>query len=201
MDGKLLLNGGYKYRSIGTAGAHKVAVAQTTLFDPKSQVWSPGPPAPEERAGHTLVTLGSHVVLYGGINLSLKARRGDVLVLDTLSMQWSAPRVAGAIPPPRSGHAAVALPGERMLVFGGIGDSGELADAHIFDLRAGSWTPVQWEGAPPKGRYGAAMACDGGLHEAATVCLYGGSGSEGNAFLFGFASRRKPYDECLEILV
>jgi len=94
---ELLLNGGYKFKSIGTAGAHKVCVSQTSLFNPATQAWREGPAAPEERAGHTLISLGKEVVLYGGVNPLLKARRGNVVVLDTDTMEWREVSIRGEL--------------------------------------------------------------------------------------------------------
>ena len=124
-SGKLFINGGYRFSAIGTSGAHKVAINDTSIFDPAASVWTHGPPAPEERAGHSLVSMGKWMVLYGGVNPSVKARRGNVLLFDTESMKWTTPVLQGPIPPARSGHTAVALSDRRMLVFGGIGDEGD----------------------------------------------------------------------------
>src|SRR3972149_4342868 len=42
----------------------------------------------------------------------------------------------------RSGHTATLLPDGKVLVTGGVGSSGELAPAELYDPRSGTWVPT-----------------------------------------------------------
>jgi len=198
----MVVHGGYVYRSVGTAGAHRVAVADTNIFDSETQSWRSVPPGqssltcPIPRAGHTMVKVGKYMVVYGGVNPETKTRCGDVHFLDIENWSWKRLEISGDFPQPRSGHVAVALPQDRMLIFGGLGNSGELKDAHILDISTMTWSPVTFAGLDLCGRYGTALTAATG---ASRVWIYGGTGQDGSAFLFGLVNRHKPLSEFLEI--
>ena len=61
-------------------------------------------------------------------------------------MEWTSPAASGEVPRPRTGHAAVCLDGERVLVYGGWdytadGEGFDFRDdAAILDTRSWSWS-------------------------------------------------------------
>jgi len=96
---------------------------------------SPGP-----LFGHTAETVGKCLFLYGGSRevarhgtyASLHGRTGAssrIHVLDTETMAWSKPNVAGTTPLPRYRHAT-AMFGSQMFMFGGFGGG---ADFYALD--------------------------------------------------------------------
>ncbi|GAB0092079.1 Host cell factor [Sergentomyia squamirostris] len=76
--------------------------------------------APPPRESHTCVVytdshLKTFLVIYGGMS---GYRLGDLWMLDTQSLTWSRPEIAGSPPLPRSLHSSTLI-GSRMFVFGG----------------------------------------------------------------------------------
>jgi len=49
------------------------------------------------------------------------------------SFEWSQPAIVTGLPAPRRDFAAAALPGNRLLIHGGLGPAGRLGDAVLFD--------------------------------------------------------------------
>ena len=62
----------------------------------------------------------------------------------------------------RQGHAAVVLPGPRVLVMGGFDGSSQLNTAELYDPQSQSWWKKSWSAAPPMGSkrsFPAAVCC------------------------------------------
>ena len=69
----------------------------------------------------------------------------DAHILHLGNLSWYPLRVAGAPPTPRCGHSATLSPdGRRVVIFGGMGLSGPLADAHVLDL-SNARGPLWWQ--------------------------------------------------------
>nr|AML77290.1 putative LOV domain-containing protein [Acmopyle pancheri] len=96
---------------------------------------------PPSRLGHTLSVYGTHkILMYGGLATSgaLRLRSSDVYIIDlneeeprwkyiTGSMLPGGISPSNSVPPPRLDHAAVSLPGGRVVVFGGSISGSRLA--------------------------------------------------------------------------
>nr|AML77064.1 putative LOV domain-containing protein [Dacrycarpus compactus] len=96
---------------------------------------------PPSRLGHTLSVYGNHkLLMYGGLATSgrLRLRSSDVYIIDlneeeprwkyiTGSMLPGGISPGNSVPPPRLDHAAVSLPGGRVVVFGGSISGSRLA--------------------------------------------------------------------------
>eukprot|EP00742_Colponemidia_sp_Colp-10_P005408 GILJ01005778.1.p1 GENE.GILJ01005778.1~~GILJ01005778.1.p1 ORF type:complete len:803 (-),score=109.40 GILJ01005778.1:84-2492(-) len=75
--------------------------------------------APTPRWGHSAVSVGSTLVVFGGYDGSYM---NDVWFLDCQTMAWSQPQIAGVAPSLRSNHTAcMDRTGSRMIIFGGGG--------------------------------------------------------------------------------
>nr|AML76981.1 putative LOV domain-containing protein [Pilgerodendron uviferum] len=95
---------------------------------------------PPSRFGHTLSVLGNHkILMYGGLATSgsLRLRSSDVYIIDLSEEEPRWKYVTGSVlpgavsscnsaPSPRLDHAAVSLPGGRVIVFGG-----SIAGSHL----------------------------------------------------------------------
>ena len=135
--------------------------------------------APPGRWGHTLVVdeASDRAVLFGGMSV---APLGDVWALDLAGGEWRELQPAGPAPEARRGHAAAFDPATgRMLVFGGSGLAGDLADCWALDLRRGAepvWTRVEASGTAPSPRTFASGALD---RAPGRWYLVGGAGAGG----------------------
>jgi N-acetylneuraminic acid mutarotase len=104
--------------------------SESFVLDTTSWSWSTVPSslgAPAKRSSHTATIVHDYLmVVIGGRGQSETTQAlGDVAVFDTSSGHWViGTRVEGQLPP-RYGHAAVAV-GNQIVVFGGVGDQGQL---------------------------------------------------------------------------
>jgi len=125
---KLLVLGGYngvsKYADMELRELHIGAdwawrrVLSGALGSPGTRSYS----GPSPRAHHSTTRLaGDRLLCFGGADG--EGAYADVHILDLSTMAWSQPSVRGSPPSGRSGHAAVALDGVRVLVHGGWGRS------------------------------------------------------------------------------
>ncbi|KAL3632156.1 hypothetical protein CASFOL_025140 [Castilleja foliolosa] len=108
---------------------------------------------PSGRFSHSCVVIGDHLVLFGGIN-DLGIRQNDtwigqITVNETLgiTLTWRLLDIGPVAPPPRGAHAGCRVDENRMLIHGGIGQSGaRLGDTWILDssddLRFGAWREI-----------------------------------------------------------
>lgn len=152
LDGRVLVVGG--------EDADGRMLASSEIFDPAAGAWSRGPAMPGPRSNHTATLLddGRVLVVGGGLANSVGAPSGesvraDALVFDPTSgafTKTASPSVARAF------HLAERLRDGRVLVAGGganrsidvplAGAGGRteklavaLADAELFDPKAGTW--------------------------------------------------------------
>ena len=109
-------------------------------------------PYPNKRECHSLVSLDSKLLLFGGNDTQVQ--QNQLMVLDAGSyfcfvrsvpnclhaigvksetLTWTVPQVRGDLPPKRSAHSAAMLESNDMLVFGGWDGQRELNDVYIMD--------------------------------------------------------------------
>jgi hypothetical protein len=119
---------------------------------------------PAARWGHTATVArgGASIILFGG-RLSAGSLENDVWEFETATGAWTELFPSGVIPAVRAEHAAVALSATLILLHGGLGASGVLADLVLLDLAANSWTVVGAAGDAPAPRRGHTAALVGRL--------------------------------------
>ena len=86
---------------------------------------------PLARSGHSLEVVDSLVIFFGGRYRN--GRFNDVYVLNTDTMQWWQPTIAGHRPQPRKTHATARI-GNRIFVVGGHDGGNWLDDMHLLDI-------------------------------------------------------------------
>ncbi|MCJ1306607.1 hypothetical protein MMC25_000250 [Agyrium rufum] len=145
----------------------------------KVQPSSPDGEVPSARVGHTSVTGGSRIYVFGGRggpDLQPIEEKGRVWVFDTKVSKWSFldPTEGSPIPEARSYHAAAISPESMnmgttpyeslddafgiMFVHGGCPASGRLSDVWAFDIRSRIWQRLQDAPGPTRGGAGLAFA-------------------------------------------
>ncbi|GAA5847726.1 hypothetical protein JCM9279_005001 [Rhodotorula babjevae] len=121
--------------------------------------YHPGQVVPPPRTGHTCVTHGDSLYIFGGTDGQY--HYNDTWQYDLSSGEWTELACIGYIPVPREGHAAT-LVDDVMYVFGGRGvDGKDLDDLAAFKISNHRWFMFQNMGPAPSGRSGHAMATYG----------------------------------------
>eukprot|EP00775_Hariotina_reticulata_P006858 gene6858-7074_t len=92
------------------------------------------------RSGAALVTVKSHVYLFGGQEPNTGICFNDVLELDPHTWTWRQLQVEGLKPPARHSCVAVAFKDQCLLVYGGAGLQGPLGDVWLFNCQQQSWS-------------------------------------------------------------
>lgn len=107
---------------------------------------------PGPRDSHSVVLVGSKMIVFGGTNGCKKVN--DLHILDLLSREWSHPKCRGNPPCARESHTANVIRDEQMVVFGGSGEgeANYLSDLHILDLKNMEWTSPEVRGHVPAPR-------------------------------------------------
>lgn len=159
--------------------------AETWVLDVACGVWRSvpsGAATPSARARHAMATDAARgrAILFGG-----RTRQGgtaytlfdDVWAFDFAAESWSKLEVSGKGPAPRA-NAAMAIDGDRLVVFGGNTSTNGLNftpnnDAFVLDLTTLVWSALG-SGPKPPARLFHAMAID----EAAKVAYVYGGGDE-----------------------
>ncbi|GAA5941772.1 uncharacterized protein JCM15063_002666 [Sporobolomyces koalae] len=118
--------------------------------------YAPNAVVPPPRTGHTCVTLGDCLYIFGGTDGQY--HYNDTWSYDLNTQVWTELSCIGYIPVPREGHAAT-LVDDVMYVFGGRGvDGKDLEDLAAFKIGTQRWFMFQNMGPAPSGRSGHAMA-------------------------------------------
>ncbi|GAA6018429.1 hypothetical protein JCM11491_006994 [Sporobolomyces phaffii] len=118
--------------------------------------YAPGAVVPPPRTGHTCVTFGDCLYIFGGTDGQY--HYNDTWSYDLNTQVWTELSCIGYIPVPREGHAAT-LVDDVMYVFGGRGvDGKDLEDLAAFKIGTQRWFMFQNMGPAPSGRSGHAMA-------------------------------------------
>ncbi|RUS22386.1 hypothetical protein BC937DRAFT_89461 [Endogone sp. FLAS-F59071] len=88
---------------------------------------------PSPRSGHSTVTIGNYLLVFGGIPNTDEKCDESLYVLNVSTKQWIRPQIDGNLPLGRFGHSAVVV-GSRMFIFGGQVDDHYLNDLIVFDV-------------------------------------------------------------------
>lgn len=103
--------------------------------------------APARRAGATLTSMGSQLVLYGGDkSLAAVCHAPAAGAAEHLAWEWQQ-TTEGERPTARKGHAAAQVAAGRLLVCGGTSLEGETADLSDVRLLHGNGNSWAWEAA------------------------------------------------------
>ena len=159
---QLVINGGW--------GGGQTLRNDTCVLDVPHFCWmTPAPllagPAPVGRQGHTLVASMhpesvSELLLFGGETLNgtsaelwtLRSSAGHEKLLE-----WTELAPNGEVPAARSGHSALMISSNHMLIHSGKDSDGEgLTDLHVLTLGAMNWSTPQLRGDVPRPRWSAA---------------------------------------------
>lgn len=149
---------------------HQTGLWQLDLNGPVAE-WSPlvaTGPGPSARRSASMVYDGSasppRMLMFGGRTAFSHASIVDelwALVLDPGNEHWVQLAAGGAAPPARTNHSAVVDGANRMIVYGGISQSGTtLGDLYALDLGSLNWSQLTPSGTAPLPRYSAAMVYD-----------------------------------------
>lgn len=114
------------------------------IFNTDSFVWSQPRTTgfgPSPRYGHTLtLTPDGRLLTFGGCSFNkdtgVPVYLNDVRQLDTDTMIWTRPRVAGEIPTGRYGHSVTLMSDGKLFMYGGWGKGGCQDHALINDAKA-----------------------------------------------------------------
>ncbi|THH09190.1 hypothetical protein EW145_g2194 [Phellinidium pouzarii] len=118
-----------------------------------------GNEGPARRTGHTCVTFGDRIIMFGGTDSQY--HYNDTWSFNTTTRQWTELNCIGFIPSPREGHAA-ALVNDVIYIFGGRGvDGNDLGDLAAFKISNQRWYMFQNMGPAPSVRSGHRMAAVG----------------------------------------
>ncbi len=155
-DGSVLVAGGLS-RTPNSAPV----LASTTIYDPQTGDWTPGPSMPLTRYLHTATKLGDHRVLlvggFGGDDMTGQSSYGQAtaVIFDPGTGVWTRAADSGSY---RWGHVAALLPNGKVLVAGGEGSpvvggcgpncSQGLTTAELYDPIADAWSALPDLSAP-----------------------------------------------------
>lgn len=150
------------------------------------------PPAGCAYASATRLS-GGRVLFFGGNDAECSFAQPHLL--DLATMEWTSPAASGEVPRPRTGHAAVCLDGERVLVYGGWdytadGEGFDFRDdAAILDTRSWSWSVPSIQGPPPPCRVGHSLVSLPTAGDGRALFLFGGrtEGDRGLGDLFALS--------------
>jgi Galactose oxidase, central domain len=133
VSGKVLVAGG-----TGPAGG---PFASSELYDPQSGAFSAGPPLSAARYGHSATLLASGKVLLAG-GYASSAVLATAELYDPAAGAVGAFSYTGAMSNARARQVATLLPNGKVLVAGGVGASGSLGVADLYDPASGSFAPT-----------------------------------------------------------
>lgn len=139
-------------------------------YDVGSDAWSqlsPSGSLPSARFGHSAVTYGGKIYIFGG-QLSGGSKVNDLWVYDIAGNSWAELSPSGSLPTARGFHGSSLYNG-KMYVFGGDdGTAYARNDLWVYDIAGNSWAQLSPSGTPP-GRFGTLMVPYGGK-----LYLFGG---------------------------
>lgn len=167
----------------GGLSNEKQSLGDLAVLQIDSQAWfhptttNTGPPP---RTFHCAAAQGEHMYIFGGHTFQKDVKGlhkyNDLWRLNTDNWEWKLIEFApdAPQPSPRDFPGMVALPGDRLLVFGGLDAAAKrLDETWIFDCIKGTWSELLLN-PKPKPRYGFALA-----RIDQRVLLFGGESNTG----------------------
>lgn len=133
--------------SLHPKNGRPITTEQVMVLDTEIMLWYPPTVSgtiPSGRSGHsaTLMTASNDLVVFGGVKGT--KFQNSVSVLDTARWKWSAPKIAGDAPRPRSYHTATAVPRSHgkswLVIFGGNDRSVSFDSVHCLETDGKTWT-------------------------------------------------------------
>jgi hypothetical protein len=192
---RLILLGGFDRPIMVDGGILYHATADTWAYDPVANTWTeldPSGTVPPPRFSATAVhdpITGRLIVFGGGADSASVLEQGlepsswvlnDIWAYDPVANTWTELTPSGPLPPRRFFHAMVYDPStRRMIMFGGMGDTGVLNDIWAYDPAANTWIDLDPSGTLPEARYGSGMAYDSSSQR---VVMFGGSVADGSRY-------------------
>ena len=149
-DGRVLVVGGER-------SDRPIPLFATEIVDPVRATSTVSDPLIEPRVNHFAVALADGRVLVGGGGTFASGFRRSVEIYDPRSQRW---RRAAPMHAARGFAQATLLADGRVLVVGGFGNDGDLAEAEIYDPRRNRWALVG-ERPRPRARGIAVTLADG----------------------------------------
>ena len=170
---------------------------QVMVLDTEIMLWYPPSVTgqiPSGRSGHTASLLhnSNDLIVFGGVKSGKWLN--SVARLDTARWKWSAPKIVGDAPRPRSYHSATPLAEDkseasRIVIFGGNNDTKCFNTVHVLEQRNGkmSWSHPKVTGKAPAPRTGHTATL---LENGSTILIYGGwdpntEDEKGDDLIFG----------------
>jgi hypothetical protein len=142
-SGKVLVAGGYEYKG----GSPSAFPAITELYDPAARTWSTTGSLNHPRTGHTATLLpDGKVLIAGGNRLENGGNSGTGIaeLYDPATGTWTQ---TGTLVKARVGHTATLLPGNKVLVTGGVKIDAPTStvndiqsSAELYDSSTGTWS-------------------------------------------------------------
>jgi N-acetylneuraminic acid mutarotase len=137
-NGKVLVIGGQNTAS-GALGT--VVLYTPTLSGPGA--WATKTSLTTPRYAHTATLLSDgRVLVVGGKNTD-GSSLSDVEIYDPVADSWAdgadLPAISPALTTPRANHAAILLPGNKVLVAGGEGEGAYLNSSVLYDVLSDTW--------------------------------------------------------------
>ncbi|KAM9717173.1 kelch repeat-containing protein [Menidia menidia] len=114
------------------------------IFDPHLSIWyqpivTGDKPSP--RSGHSACVMQErYIYVFGGWDTPVCYN--DMYMLDLGLMEFSAVKMSGKAPSPRSWHGSAVLSDTKFLIHGGYNGSNALSDTFVFDTETSRWTEV-----------------------------------------------------------
>ena len=150
-DGRVMVIGG---SSIDERGVLIAAIAQSEIFDPGSDSWTPAAPMSEARVNHTATLLSDGRVLAAGGGKQDGPYSNTAEIYDPDSDSWTA---AAPMSIARAFHTATLLVDGRVLVVGG---RGRITLAEIYHPDTNTWSGAG-ETDLPRAEHAATLLSDG----------------------------------------
>lgn len=124
---------------VGGKDQNQVPQGSSELYDPSSGTWSAGPNLGAARYGHTATLLSSGKILVaGGYGSSGPIKTAELY--DPASGSAGSFSGVSSMATARARQIATLLPNGKVLVAGGVGQSGSLASAELFDPSSNSFS-------------------------------------------------------------
>jgi N-acetylneuraminic acid mutarotase len=150
LTGNVLVTGGYGPGGGLLGSITSKLLASAEIYDPISNTWTLAASPAELRAYHTATLLpDGRVLVAGGFYegsgvISFLKPHGSTELYDPVTKSWMG---GGSLVTTRGYHTATLLPNGRVLVTGGLGDTGHIINgqhildsAEFYDLSNNNWT-------------------------------------------------------------